>query len=78
MDETRLRQAGAVLDRCWGLGEAGGMHRVIGALSAATLAFALAACGGSGGGDDEPSESILTGVPAPEESILTGVPAPSE
>ncbi|MFZ9987698.1 MAG: hypothetical protein ACO3J3_06270 [Candidatus Nanopelagicales bacterium] len=54
------------------------MHRVIGALSAATLAFALAACGGSGGGDDEPSESILTGVPAPEESILTGVPAPSE
>lgn len=55
------------------------MRRITGALSAATLAFALAACGGSGdGGDSEPSESILTGVPAPEESILTGVPAPSE
>ncbi len=55
------------------------MRKIIGALSAATLALGLAACGGSGGGSDtDPSESILTGVPAPEESILTGVPAPSE
>jgi Flp pilus assembly protein TadD len=53
------------------------MTRILGGISAAALAFALAACGGSGS-DDEPSESILTGVPAPEESILTGVPAPSE
>lgn len=52
------------------------MKRLIGGMAAAALALSLAACGGSDGGDSEPSESILTGVPAPEESILTGVPAP--
>ena len=52
------------------------MKRIAGALAAATIALSLAACGGSG--DDEPSQSTLTGVPAPEESILTGVPAPEE
>jgi Flp pilus assembly protein TadD len=55
----------------------GRMKRLTGALAAAALAFSLAACSGSGG-DDEPTQSILTGVPAPEESILTGVPAPSD
>lgn len=50
------------------------MKRLLGGLAAATLALSLTACGG----DSEPGESILTGVPAPEESILTGVPAPSE
>lgn len=54
------------------------MKRIMGGLAAATLVLSLAACGSSDGGDNEPSESILTGVPAPEESILTGVPAPSE
>lgn len=53
------------------------MKRLAGGIAAATLALSLAACGGSGG-ESDPSESILTGVPAPEESILTGVPAPSE
>lgn len=53
------------------------MMRILGGVAAATLALTLTACGGSGG-DSDPSESILTGVPAPEESILTGVPAPSE
>lgn len=53
------------------------MKRILGGVAAATLALSLTACGGSGG-DSDPSESILTGVPAPEESILTGVPAPSE
>jgi len=52
------------------------MKRIAGALAAATIALSLAACGGSG--DDEPSQSTLTGVPAPEESTLTGVPAPEE
>lgn len=66
-----------VLDDLLALVKPGPMRRLTGALSAAALAFALTACGGSGG-DSEPSESILTGVPAPEESILTGVPAPSE
>lgn len=46
-------------------------------LASVALAFTITACSGSGG-DDSPSESILTGVPAPEESILTGVPAPEE
>lgn len=54
-----------------------GMKRIIGGCAAAALALSLTACGGSGGQSD-PSESILTGVPAPSESILTGVPAPSE
>ena len=55
----------------------GGMKRITGVLAAAALAFSLTACAGSGG-DEEPSQSILTGVPAPEESIITGVPAPDD
>ena len=61
-----------------GCSSLGDMKRILGGVAAATRALARAACGGSGGGESDPSESILTGVPAPEESILTGVPAPSE
>jgi len=53
------------------------MKRIMSGFAAATLAFSLAACAGSGD-ESDPSQSILTGVPAPEESILTGVPAPEE
>lgn len=53
------------------------VKRMMSGIAAAALAFSLAACAGSGD-ESDPSESILTGVPAPEESILTGVPAPEE
>lgn len=53
------------------------VKKIMGGVAAAALAFSLAACAGSGD-ESDPSQSILTGVPAPEESILTGVPAPEE
>jgi hypothetical protein len=56
-------------------GHDGDVKRIMSGVAAAALAFSLAACAGNGG-ESDPSDSILTGVPAPEDSILTGVPAP--